>query len=45
MNGDSLHRRGTDGRGHLWLQLDKSPAQGERSSGMRWDVIEIHNGP
>ena len=33
--------RGDDGRGHLWLQLEKTPAGGERSSGVRWDVIEI----
>ena len=29
------------GAGYLWLQLEKSPAAGERSSGVRWDVIEV----
>jgi hypothetical protein len=39
------YARGSDGRGHLWLQLEKSPAAGERSSGVRWDVIEISGSP
>jgi hypothetical protein len=31
------------GRGYLWTQLEKAPASGERSSGVRWDVIEIES--
>ncbi len=35
------YARGSDGVGHLWLQLEKVPGRGERASGVRWDVIEI----
>ena len=35
------YARGDDGVGHLWLQLEKAPGSGERSSGVRWDVIDI----
>lgn len=35
------YARGDDGLGHVWLQLEKGPGRGERSSGVRWDVIEV----
>jgi hypothetical protein len=32
--------RDADGGVHVWLQLEKSTGRGERSSGIRWDVID-----
>lgn len=29
-----------DGSLHLWLQRRKHPGRGERSSGVRWDLLE-----
>jgi hypothetical protein len=39
------YARGDDGVGHVWLQLEKTPGRGERSSGVRWDVIEVAAAP
>jgi hypothetical protein len=30
-----------DGSYHLWLERSKRPGRGERSSGVRWDLIDI----
>jgi len=33
------YTRWRDGSGHLWLQRRKRPGRGERSSGVRWDLL------
>lgn len=32
--------RGADGGLYLWMQNTKRPGRGERSSGLRWDILE-----
>ena len=34
------YARWTDGSVHLWRQRHRRPGRGERSSGLRWDIIE-----
>jgi hypothetical protein len=34
------YARWHDGTAHVWLQHRKRPGRGERSSGIRWDVID-----
>lgn len=34
------YARGHDGTGHLWQQFSVTPASGQRSSGLRWDLLD-----